>query len=317
MQTCPFSAVKAMPKDEAPAEAVEEKKKGGCPFTGGAKGVDIDAVDENPSVNEYKKIKRVMGIITQFYRDGTNLKKGHYDEVTQEIAKLDSDLSMVKEQTAALTENPAFDTHPKQKEYLNQLNMEKEHLDGQRVKFVEKQQEYKGIYEWSEGIVRVCEWLELNLDDYCSKTLDYPKLKDVKPAPELTKEEAAKFSEGLDEIYHNLEDSQDFFSASLDGRLDKFHALEKQIVESQLAVVRKYPEDCERRKHIEQELLADLAFVEENINGDSADTRRREKMLNSHSDFFKVLKFHKEKLRVLYFDNSNKVYDPRFDVFQK
>jgi len=88
-------------------------------------------------------------------------------------------------------------------------------------------------------------------------------------------------------------------------------------VEAQLAVVRKYPEDNERRKHIEEELLQDLAFVEENMNGATSDTRRREKMLNSHSDFFKVLKFHKEKLRVLYFDNTTKVYDPKFDLYQK
>ena len=172
-------------------------------------------MDENPSITEYKKIKRVMGIITQFYRDGTNLKKGHYDEVTTEIEKLDLDLSMVKEQNAALVDNAAFNGHPKQREYLAQLEKEKEHLEGQRVQFVAKQQEFKGIYEWSQGIVQVCEWLELNLDDYCSKTLDYPKLKDVKPAPQLTEQEAAKFSEGLDEIYHNLADSQDFFSVNL------------------------------------------------------------------------------------------------------
>jgi len=315
MQTCPFTAVKAMPKDDAPTEGAE-KKTGGCPFTG-AKGVDIDAVDEHPSITEYKKIKRVMGIITQFYRDGTNFKKGHFDEVTKEIEKIDSDLEMVKEQNAALLDNPAFASHPKQQEYLRQLQMEKEHLEDQRGKFVAKQQEYKEIYEWSTGIVNVCEWLEINLDDYCSKTLDYPKLKDVVPPPELTQEQATKYSEGLDEIYHNLEESQDFFSASLDGRLNKFHNLEKQIVESQLAVVRKFPEESERRKHIEQELLADLAFVEDNLNGDTSDIRRREKMLSSHSDFLKVLKFHKEKLRVLYFDNSNKVYDPRFDLYKK
>jgi len=316
MQSCPFTAVKNMPKDEAPAEGKEEPARGGCPFSGGSKGVDIAEVDEHPNVTEYKKIKRVMGVITQFYRDGTNLKKGHYDEVTEEIKKLDLDLSMAKEQEAALIDNTAFHGHPKQKEYLAQLEMEKKHLDNQRAQFVDKQNEYKGIYEWSQGIVRVCEWLELNLDDYCSKTLDYPKLKDVLPAPELTAEEAVKYAEGLDEIYHNLEDSQDFFSASLDGRLNKYHTLEKQIVEAQLAVVRKYSEESERRKIIEAELMQDLSFVEDNLSGDTSDMKRREKMLNSHSDFFKVLKFHKEKLKVLYFDNSTKVYDPRFDLFK-
>jgi len=163
----------------------------------------------------------------------------------------------------------------------------------------------------------VCEWLELNLDDYCHKTTGYPL--EAKPVPSLDTQLAATYSEGLDEITHNLQESQDFFSASLDGRLQQFHEQEKEIVESQLALVRKYPEDSQRRKAVEAELQADLAFVEENMTGNTSDTKRREKMLHFHSDFLKVLKYHKEKLKALYFEpvegQAEKKFDNTFDIY--
>ncbi len=184
-----------------------------CPFTGKEKrGIDIDEVDaENPSLAEYKKIKRVMGIMTQFYTDGTEFKKGHYDHVTGELAKLEIDLKMVEEQIQVLAERNNIQGHPKQKEYLSSLNGEKQRLEDQRQMFLTKQKDYSELSEWSQGIVQVCLWLEANLDEYCSKTLNYPKLKDCKPAPKLDKETALRYSSGLDEIYHNLQESQDFF----------------------------------------------------------------------------------------------------------
>ena len=73
-----------------------------------------------------------------------------------------------------------------------------------------KQKEYEDIYKWSEGIVKVCQWLELNLDDYCHKTMGYPA--ESKPVPPLDTETAKQYSSGLDEIIHNLQESQDFFA---------------------------------------------------------------------------------------------------------
>jgi hypothetical protein len=287
-----------------------------------AHGIDIDEIDEtNPTLAEYKKLKRVMGIMTQFYKDGTELKRGHYEHVTGELAKLDTDLRMLEEQIQTLEKTPSFAGHPKQKSYLSDLNEEKERLIKQRELFTTKQTEYRELTEWSKGIVQVCEWLELNLDEYCSKTLDYPKLKDCKPAPKLDKEIALRYTTGLDEIYHNLEESQDFFEASIDGRLQKYHTLEKNMIEAQLEVIRKYPETNARRQHVEAELLQDLEFVKGNMVETPDALKRREKMLSAHADFFKVLKFHKEKLRVLYIDEDSseaqkREFDPRYDHYK-
>lgn len=154
-----------------------------------------------------------MGIMTQFYKDGTDLKQGHYDHVTQELEKLDVDAKMAQEQLDVVSA-PAFASHPKQKEFAKELADEVERLTKQRELFLTKQKEYKELAEWSQGIVRVCEWLELNLDDYCSKTLDYPKLKDAQKPPTLDKDTAVTYSSGLDEIYHNLKESQDFFEVN-------------------------------------------------------------------------------------------------------
>ena len=55
----------------------------------------------------------------------------------------------------------------------------------------------------------------------------------------------------MDEIVYNLEESQDFFAASLDGRLNKYHNIEKEIILSQLTAIRQFPEDNPRRVYIE------------------------------------------------------------------
>jgi hypothetical protein len=324
--SCPFTGAKS---GAAPAEVANKTEEvpvaNGCPLEDKASrrpaagGIDIDEIDaDSPSLAEYKKLKRVMGIMTQFYKDGTALKQGHYDHVTEQLEKLDVDLKMAKEQLETVSV-PSFVNHPKQKEYIKDLTEEIERLTKQRELFTTKQKDYKELAEWSQGIVRVCDWLELNLDDYCSKTLDYPKLKDAQKPPVLDRETALVYSSGLDEIYHNLEESQDFFEASVDGRLNKYHTQEKELIEAQLAVVRKYPETSDRRKHVEAELTQDLEFVKGNMVETPDAARRREKMLEAHADFFKVLKFHKEKLKVLYIEESTdaqkREFDPRFDHF--
>ncbi len=91
------------------------------------------------------------------------------------------------------------------------------------------------------------------------------------------------------------------------------------MIEAQLEVVRKYPESNERRKHVEAELQQDLEFVIGNMAETPDAERRREKMLEAHADFFKVLKFHKEKLKVLYLEESTpeqkREFDPRYDHY--
>jgi hypothetical protein len=47
-------------------------------------------------------------------------------------------------------------------------------------------------------------------------------------------DEYRAYAKALDEITYNLQESQDFFDASLDGRLKNYHQLEKCMIEAQL-----------------------------------------------------------------------------------
>jgi len=313
-------------ESEAPAPATSENKGGGCPITGVSnalpKEFDFAEFEENPSYQEYKKIKRVMSMITKFYQSGSDGKKANYDQMTQEIAKLDADMSMVQAQLDALDLKPTFNQHPKRKEYRRDLLEEKDGLVKQREKLEAKQKEFYELYEWSKGVVKVCEWLENNLDHYCLNKL--PELPEKvrqtlgkKPIEEISHDQAKDFARGLDEIVYNLQESQDFFAASLDGRLNKYHNIEKEIIEAQLEALKKFPEDNPRRVYVEGELLNDLEYVESNMKENPETTIRREKMLKSHQEFFAVLQYNKDKLESMgiTFDHSKK-YDPKFDHYQ-
>lgn len=191
----------------------------------------------------------------------------------------------------------------------------------QKEQFLAKQKDFKELHEWSLTIVKVCEWLELVLDDYCAKNLDLPqKMKDkMKPVPELTEEEAKKYFKGLDEITYNLSESQDFFQASVDGRLNRYHDVERRIIETQIAALQQFPEDSPRRMYVEGELQKDLEYVKNNMKESPEALRRREKMLKNHAEFCKVLKYYKDKLKVLGYvdDGQERKYDTRFDHYRE
>jgi hypothetical protein len=119
----------------------------------------------------------------------------------------------------------------------------------------------------------------------------------------LTVDEYKFYSKCLDEITYNLQESQDFFNASVDGRLKMFHQLEKCMIEAQLEVIRKYPADNMRRKHVETELLKDLEYVSDNMKENPQVLKHREKMRLMHVDFFKLLKWQREMMTRLPFDS--------------
>ncbi len=121
---------------------------------------------------------------------------------------------------------------------------------------------------------------------------------------------------GLDEIVFNLSESQDFFLASVDGRLTKYHNIEKEIIEAQLEVIRKFPEDSPRRMHVETELMKDLDYVNGLMVESDEVMKRRQKMLAMHQDFFKVLKYNKEKLEAMGVAFEQRVFDSKFDHYQ-
>lgn len=237
-----------------------------------------------------------MAMITKFYQTGSEGKRANYDSMTEELKKLEADLGMVQSQIDALNTKPYFTSHPKRKDYFRDLSEEKENLLKQKQGFEEKQKEFFELSEWSKGIVQVCEWLETSLDHYCLEKL--PELPDkiketMKPIEPITQEQAKLFAKGLDEVVYNLRESQDFFAASLDGRLNKYHNIEKEIIEEQLKAIRTFPEDNPRRLFVEAELEKDLEYVNSNMQENPEVIGRREKMLKSHHEFYHVLMYNK------------------------
>lgn len=188
----------------------------------------------------------------------------------------------------------------------------------QKKGMMEKRDEFYGLFQWSKTIVEVCEWLEANLEDYCKKNIPEFPAHLLKRAPpiDLTEEQKKSYAKGLAEITYNLQESQDFFQASIDGRLIKYHNIEKELIEAQLAVMMKYPEDSARRQHVQGELEKDLAYVKGNMEDTPEGRKRKEKMLKNHQEFFKVLRYHKDKLQALGVDTEERKYDPKFDHYQ-
>jgi len=247
-------------------------------------------------------------------------KKSNYDEITLEIEKLDFDQQMAKEQLDVFQNkhNDLWKLHPSFTKYQSDLKEEISEREKQRITFVEKQKEFKKLADWSAVIVKVCQWLEANMEDFCINELKLDIPKDHKINHDvfsLTQEQRKEFAKGLSEITYNLAESQDFFGASVDGRLNKYHNLHKEMALAQLEVLKKYPEESARRQHIENELLKDLEFVDMNVKEDSSTLKRRQKMLDNHKEFFKVLSYYKKKLGID--DPDEMVYDPKYDHFQK
>lgn len=266
---------------------------------------------ETMDEQSYKKLRKVMVQITQFYENGTNLKKGHYEQITEEIKKMDVDREMCQRQIEVLDATKAFSEHPKSKSYRTKLTADLEHIEKQKEQFEKKQKEFYDLWQWSTVIVKVCLWLQNSLDIHCNEKLGLG-LK-LEPLPELSPADIEAYSKGLDEITYNLQESQDFFKASVDGRLKQYHEVEKAIIEKQLEVLAQYDENNARRLYWEGELTADLQFVSENLSNDTERSDRRHKMLSNHAAFLAVLKYHKEKLNHPFKSDPSRQYDPKFD----
>jgi hypothetical protein len=82
----------------------------------------------NPSVKQYRKLKRVMASITGFYLNGTKKKYGNYEDMVKNLALLDADIAAAEAQLAALKAKGSFEGHPKVIQY-------KEFLDEEMARF--------------------------------------------------------------------------------------------------------------------------------------------------------------------------------------
>jgi hypothetical protein len=254
---------------------------------------EAEDINDTPTMQEYKKLKRVMRIMIKFYEDGSSAKLDQAEAMEYELQKVETDLRMVDAQFEALK---PFPVHPKRTEYEKELLEERENLVRTRDRFKVKAEDFRKLYEWSLGIVDVTKWLFSGLDDYCVNHLKMDL--DVTPTP-LTKpslEQFNKYKEGLNEVTYNLEESSDFFHASIDGRLRKYHQIEKDIVEAQLKAIEEFPPMNPRKAHIEEELTKDLEFVKDNMKETPEAMAKRTRMLSMHKDFLSVLKWYREKV---------------------
>ena len=79
------------------------------------------------------------------------------------------------------------------------------------------------------------------------------------------------------------------------------------MVEALLKVVRAYPEDSPRRQAIEPELVKDLEYVEGNMTINPKVVTRRTNMRAMHQDFFALLKWQREKMLRVPFEEPHKL----------
>eukprot|EP00026_Physarum_polycephalum_P012089 Phypoly_transcript_12361.p1 GENE.Phypoly_transcript_12361~~Phypoly_transcript_12361.p1 ORF type:complete len:334 (+),score=90.56 Phypoly_transcript_12361:90-1004(+) len=267
---------------------------GSNPAHGAMFGPDeMENPNDTPTVAEYKKLKRVMRIMIKFYEDGSNAKLDQANDMEYELQKVETDLRMVDKQLEVLR---TFPIHPKRTTYEKELVEEQEKLKKLQDDFSKKLAEFKALYHWSLGIVDVTKWLASGLDDYC---VNFLKLElDIVPKPleRPTKETFDKYKQGLEEVHTNLSESQDFFQASLDGRLKKYHTMEKEIIEGQLKALEEFPPMNARKAHWDEELQKDLEFVKENMTENPASNQKKERMLSMHRDFVNTLSWFKGRL---------------------
>jgi len=254
---------------------------------------EAEDANDTPTIAEYKKLKRVMRIMTKFYEDGSVAKLDQAQAMEEELRKVETDLSMVEKQLEVLR---TFPVHPKRTSYEKELTEEEEKLKKIQKNFSQKVTEYRNLFEWSLGIVEVTKWLGSGLDDYCVNYLKMDLGITPKPLPRPTKETFEKHKQGLEEVHLNLTESQDFFQASLDGRLRKYHQIEKDIIEAQQKVIAEFPPVNPRKAHWDEELQKDLDFVADNMKETPQAMQKRGRMLDMHRDFVNTLSWFKAKL---------------------
>jgi len=146
-------------------------------------------------------------------------------------------------------------------------------------------------------------WLEGNLKHYANQHLETNF--EVDPI-KLTPEQFLLYKRGLEEVTYNLQESQDFFEASLDGRLHKYHTIEKEMIEAQLKALERFPAEDPRRVHVESELKSDLEYVEGNMEDNPKVRTHRERMQAMHKDFFALLKWQRKKIMTI-FENEPEI----------
>lgn len=176
---------------------------------------DEKDISLDPQLKEYKKLQRIMGVMIKFYEKGARTKKEQLDKILNDLETMKTDEQMIKDQIEAVSQFPDF--HPKKLEYLSGLEKELAQLEEVRKEFLQKSTHWKELYEWSEKIVEIVNWLGRKLEEYANAKLG-TTLEVNEEKNDFTVEKFRIYKRGLEEITYNLQESQDFFDASLDGR---------------------------------------------------------------------------------------------------
>jgi hypothetical protein len=266
-----------------------------------------------PNEREYKKLQKTMTTIKVFYMKGTEKKQEQLDFSLENLEKIQVDEEMINCQLEAFNKDEKYMIHLKQIEYMNLLTEEKKNLLEKKSRIEEQKKNFEELVIWSKVIVKVCEWLEENLESYCIKNLEL-KIENPKKVRDLTEEETLQYAKGLDEIMNNLKESQDFFNASVDGRLLEFQYMENEIINSQLDSIKKFDDNNPRKIYLQEQLLKDLEYNQQRISSGENETssKQREKIKEMHRDFLKLLTFFKDKWSLLNNDLGERKYDPKF-----
>lgn len=169
----------------------------------------------NPSEAEYRKLGRIMVIMIRFYEKGSATKKAEYERLMADLERLNLDEKMILEQIECLQNYPPI--HPKRGEYEANLEEELEQLKAARERVMPQIEHWKELYDWSLKIVDTVNWLGKQLEEYSNEA--FKTALEVNPEhSKLSVDLFRIYKRGLDEITYNLQESQDFFDASLDGR---------------------------------------------------------------------------------------------------
>jgi DNA repair ATPase RecN len=126
------------------------------------------------SVQEYKKLQRIMTVMIRFYKRGSDSKSKQLEQLREEMSKLETDEKMIQEQLKVLEEFPPI--HPKRGEYEAQLEEELERLQNQKKLFKPQEDNFSQLYEWSLKIVATVEWLGKQLEAYCNQVRPFALL---------------------------------------------------------------------------------------------------------------------------------------------
>jgi len=161
----------------------------------------------------------------RFYEKGSATKKAEYERLIGDIERLAVDEKMINEQIECLQNYPPI--HPKRGEYEANLEEELEQLKAARERVMPQIQHWKELYDWSLKIVETVNWLGKQLEAYSNDAFK-TEFKVDPEASKLSVELFRIYKRGLDEITYNLQESQDFFDASLDGRCVSLNFLEER-----------------------------------------------------------------------------------------